>query len=300
MTEDELDDVIRKQGIRAGEGLHDEIYLWTLRWCRIHWDEPDEWIFGILLNQFKSRGRELFILKGEIRKAIPRARRYIASKDPTMVLPEGYTPLEVVEARPGPKGKVDPELQASVLAAPGLRNGSRLGKGSETPVGEILERLFGDSLVCIGRTKGFGLTQPLRKHWLERSRFIVPNPMTKPMGRTQEGNLSSRTLNNVGERWFLVVEFDGGLGFRFDDQEKLLWHLAESQRIVMVVFSGNKSWHGWFDVRGIGEREALEWFEYAIRLGADKIMWGKVQWTRLAGGINEKTGKEQKLLYFDY
>jgi hypothetical protein len=227
--ENEIDDVIRKQKvIRAGEGLHDEIYRWALRWTRIHWEMSDEWIFRIALNEFKNRGRELSVLEGEIKRAISRARRWIASQDKTLVLPEGYGTPEVSESKPGPKTKVDVELQARVLAAPGLTARLRLGKGSETPLRDVLERLFGDSLVCIGRTKGFGLTQRLPKR-LNGARFIVPNPFSKPYGKTQDGKWSSRTLNNVGERWFLVVEFDDGLAFRFDDQERLLCHLAESQ-----------------------------------------------------------------------
>ena len=66
-----------------------------------------------------------------------------------------------------------------------------------------------------------------------------------------------------------------------------------------VVFSGNKSYHGWFDVREMEEEKAKEWFEYAIRLGADIMMYTLNQWTRIPGGINEKTGKEQKLIYFN-
>src|SRR4029077_8262091 len=38
--------------------------------------------------------------------------------------------------------------------------------------------------------------------------FIVPSPMSKPFGTTQDGRKSARCLDNVGARRFLVVEFD--------------------------------------------------------------------------------------------
>jgi hypothetical protein len=47
------------------------------------------------------------------------------------------------------------------------------------------------------------------------------------------------------------------------------------------------------------EEKAKEWFEYAIRLGADIMMYTLKKWTRIPGGINEKTGKERKLIYFN-
>ena len=82
---------------------------------------------------------------------------------------------------------------------------------SESHAEKIVDSLFpGDPLLCAGPSSNFVLTRP-RKEWsgfLSRQQFIVPSPMIKRKGRTQDGDLSARSLENVGPRKFLVIEFD--------------------------------------------------------------------------------------------
>jgi hypothetical protein len=127
--------------------------------------------------------------------------------------------------------------------------------------------------------------------------FVVPNPMSNGTGKTRDGKPSTRCLDNVKERWFLVIEFHD---LRLESQEKLLWHLGKLRRLVMVVYSGRKSLHGWFEVRGDSEEGSMEFFRYAVSLGADKEMRKLCQWTRIPRGTNSRTGNEQTLLYYDF
>ena len=61
--------------------------------------------------------------------------------------------------------------------------------------------------------------------------------------------MSPRALANVGARRYLVLDFDEG---DKDDHATIIWHLREKWQqitgLVMVLDSGNKSLHGWWDV----------------------------------------------------
>jgi hypothetical protein len=160
----------------------------------------------------------------------------------------------------------------------------------------------GETLVCIGATKKIFRTdrlgQFLRQERLETLQYIVPNPMAKEWGRTKDRSHDSmHWLENVGPRWFLVVEFDNG---SVNEQCALHHHLAGLRRLVMLVSSGNKSIHGWYRAGESGEsRGDLEFMNEAQRLGADPRMWTPSQFTRCPGGTNSSTGKRQQLIYFN-
>src|SRR5262249_9075814 len=133
---------------------------------------------------------------------------------------------------------------------------------------------------------------------LANLQFIVPNPMKGAFGTNQEGRKSIRCLDNVLERRFLVVEFDD-LGLA--DQLKLAWHLTQWKpefRLRMIVFSGNKSYHSWFDVKRFDDPEIMGFMDYAIRIGADPATKTACQYVRIPGGINQKTGIRQSVIHF--
>ena len=92
----------------------------------------------------------------------------------------------------------------------------------------MIDQLFPGNplLFCVGFSK-FKFPTKLRDTWrgtLFRCEFIVPSPMSKPIGITQDGKPSPRSLDNTGPRRFLVVEFDSGT---FDRHAAVLWHLAK-------------------------------------------------------------------------
>jgi hypothetical protein len=261
------------------------------------WDSPDDDIFQTVKRECRGCGRNVDY---EIRHSIATGRLFLARVNGWEWNGQKYE----ADTSPRPQRvEVDFELQRRLLkecAAPGLC----------TPtVGplEALQRVFGQALVCAGVDQFNAKTAQLDGHvfrgnerWLRRYQFIVPNPMSKRYGRTKDGlRWSEKTLDNTGERRHVVVEFDGDLAFRFEEQWKLLWHLGQTRPLVMVVHSGNKSLHGWYQVHGLAEAEVWEFFRYAESIGADHEMWSVCQFTRIPGGVNRKTGREQKLMFFN-
>jgi len=131
--------------------------------------------------------------------------------------------------------------------------------------------------------------------------FVVPSPMSARRGETRDGHASSRCLANSGPRRHLVVESDA---LTKPDQAKVLAHIAKVVPMVMVVDSGGKSLHGWFDVRELQELAQAVVFAWACRLGADPHTWTRCQWVRMPGGtrydVNGLPGPKggQAVLYY--
>lgn len=195
--------------------------------------------------------------------------------------------------------------------------------GSENHAESIIDSLFpGDPLLCACRSLNFVLTRP-RTEWsgfLSRQQFIVPSAMIKRKGRTQDGKLSPRSLENVGARKFLVVEFDfvesDDVGYPspaapmlqrlaaqgvsvLDLCAALHAQLSELRPLTLVVHSGGKSLHGWYPCDGDKEQDLMHRFmRYAVSLGADPATWTKIQFVRMPDGVREN-GNRQRVVYFD-
>jgi hypothetical protein len=163
---------------------------------------------------------------------------------------------------------------------------------------EIVDALFpGDPLLCVGRSNHEFATR-LRSEWrggLAALQLIVPSPMMKRIGLTQDGKESAHTLEATGARRFLVVEQDTGT---IDDQAAVLWHLAGYAPLTLIVHSGSKSVHGWFYCSGQSEAKILyPFFWYAVLLGADPSTWTRSQFVRMPDGTRAN-GKRQTVFYF--
>jgi hypothetical protein len=120
--------------------------------------------------------------------------------------------------------------------------------------------------------------------------------MSAATGLTAEGNWSAHTKNNTGPRVYGAVEFDVGT---VPEHASLLIYLASKLPLVMMVFSGNKSLHGWFKTSHVTENEVLEFYQLAVRLGADSKLHSPSQFTRLPMGTHGTTGRQQRVLYFN-
>lgn len=185
----------------------------------------------------------------------------------------------------------------------------------------LLCHLFPDDpLLCIGASQcvfdTVRLSEWQRYLFSSRPQFIVPNPMTQRLGRTQDGKLSARSNNNTGPRRFLVVEFDFkpgtiksdkallefgiqfGLRNTLDLCACLLNELAKRAPLALVVWSGGKSLHGWFPVGGADPRGVEAFFQYACNLGADRQTWTPSQFVRLPLGCRD-TGVIQSVVFFN-
>ncbi len=163
---------------------------------------------------------------------------------------------------------------------------------------EIIDVLFpGNPLLCVGASSYAFDTKP-REEWrgeLADMQLLVPSPMSKLKGLTQEGKESSHCLDNTGQRRFLVCEFDSGTT---DEHAAILLHLASRAPLALAVHSGNKSLHGWFYCAGQTEERLRGFMEYAVSLGADPATWTRSQFVRMPDGTRDN-GKSQAVYYFN-
>jgi hypothetical protein len=154
------------------------------------------------------------------------------------------------------------------------------------------------ALLCVAKAQNFAATLP-REEWRGRLndwQFIVPSPMTARTGLNQNGEDTPRCLQNTGARRYLVIEADTGTA---DEQAAILLHLASEAPLALALHSGGKSVHGWFYCAGQPEESLRLFMRRACRLGADYHTFTRCQLVRLPEGLNAKTGKRQRVHYFN-
>ncbi len=163
----------------------------------------------------------------------------------------------------------------------------------------LIDALFpGDPLLCVAREKPQQAITAPRSTWrgeLETCALMVPSPMRSISGITKSGARSTRCVDNVGPRTFLVIEFDDG---DLDSQAARLWHFAQHAPLVLVVFSGGRSLHGWFNCVGVPEDSLRNFMRRCVRLGADPATWCPCQMVRVPGGLRDN-GQRQAVYYFN-
>lgn len=198
---------------------------------------------------------------------------------------------------------LDPAYRAEVVNRGGFaldalcNNAARLPQDTAT----WLRTIYAETdLVCAGFTGTSFLTRP-RDEVAEMSlrhvfEYVNPSPMSARNGLTGEGVLSEHCLKNCGPKVWQVVEFDTG---QSHEHSAILWHLAHRLPLRIVVYSGGKSVHGWFDVKDVSEDVVHEFFAEAVMLGADPKMWSVCQFSRMPGGTNPKTGRRQEVLIYE-
>jgi len=162
------------------------------------------------------------------------------------------------------------------------------------------DQLFpGNPLLCVGFTKARFMTAPREEFRgkLSGLSLIVPSPMSSLTGkRKSDGKESAHTLANTGPRHYLVTEFDHG---NPDEQAALLWHLRKFAPVVMVLSSGGKSLHGWWDCAGVDESITGRFMRYAVSIGADPATWCRSQFVRLPQGWRADKAKRQEVYFFN-
>ena len=126
--------------------------------------------------------------------------------------------------------------------------------------------------------------------------LVVPSPMTSKFGQTQDGKPSQHTLDSTGARRFLVAEFDSG---GLDEHAAVIWHLRKFLPLVMVLHSGGKSLHAWWNCGGFPEERLLRFFRYAVSLGADPPTWTRSQFVRVPQGWREDKQAVQAVHFFN-
>ena len=162
---------------------------------------------------------------------------------------------------------------------------------------EFVDALFpGNPLLCCASFRHkFGTRLRSNWHKMEGLQFIVPNPMTAKVGKTQQGKLSEHTKENTGRRRFLVIDQDDG---ELDQQAAILLHLAEIAPMALAMHSGGKSLHGWFYCGDKEENDLRRFMQYAVSLGADRQMWKPSQFARMPDGLRNLV-KRQCVYFFN-
>jgi hypothetical protein len=185
---------------------------------------------------------------------------------------------------------------------------------------QIVDTLFpGNPLLCLGRSANYFLTRRRESFRGRESafQFIVPNPMIKATGLTQDDRKSERCLDNTGPRRFLVAEFDisendeqwapyvqewhaKGISV-LDANVALLLELARRGRprlpLVLAVYSGGKSIHSWYWCEGSTDEQLRPFMVRAVRLGADRATWTRCQLVRMPDGTRDN-GRRQHVHFF--
>ena len=166
-----------------------------------------------------------------------------------------------------------------------------------TDASYFVNSLIGSGLICVGIGVSKFETAPYQDLVMRLSKyeFVVPNAMSALEGkRKSDGELSAHTLDNTGPRQNIVVEFDDGA--TPDEQAARHIWLSEFRKLRLVVFSGSKSLHGWYEAQN--EVDDRKFMEEAVRLGGDPKTWLRSQFVRLPNGQREN-GTIQRVEFFD-
>lgn len=164
---------------------------------------------------------------------------------------------------------------------------------------DMLNQIYpADALLCVGFEARVFATGSIPEiaNWLNvRSiEFITPSPASKREGITKEGRTSPHCEDATGPKLFQVIEFDSG-----DPRQHVACHLhlARQMPLMMLVYSGGKSVHGWYRV--LPDADLRAFFYDASLLGGDHVMWSKAQFSRMPEGVNLLHNRQQRVLYFD-
>lgn len=273
----------RRKDIRA-KGLHQEIFAAAA--YLVEEGNADDYIFQ-LLRAAADTVDERNVPDREILGAIRYARRKAEGGEKTErwpILAESYR-AEVV----GANIEEGRELTANEASL-----------SQETAF--YIEQLYRPSNLVCGGYSAFEFVTRMRNEIRDYAanganfEYVNPSPMSAFVGTNKDGAVSDHTEDNTGPKIYQVVEFDSGT---IHEHAAVLTHLAKRLPLALMVYSGGKSLHGWFYCPLAPAETMHAFFTEACSLGADRVMWGKSQFSRMPGAINAKTGKRQSVLYFN-
>lgn len=130
---------------------------------------------------------------------------------------------------------------------------------------------------------------------LSQIQYICPAALkSKDMGRC---------IANVMHRHYLVYESDRpGLASNWDAQAGCIERLMKDMPLRLIVWSGGKSLHAWFDISTRRKDHVQNFLGTCIKLGADPAALRPAQLVRMPYGIrleSNKSPKIQKVLFYD-
>jgi hypothetical protein len=135
--------------------------------------------------------------------------------------------------------------------------------------------------------------------------WYIPNPVIGNAAMTKTtGRLSERALDNIGPRWYLVIEFDEGSK---DDNAKIISHLRDEYfrmcietSLVMILDSGGKSLHSFWFVKDLSEDDVGRMGKRAFELGAcSSTLQNRAQMVRVPDVLRPETNRIQEIYYLN-
>jgi hypothetical protein len=164
---------------------------------------------------------------------------------------------------------------------------------------EIFNHHYDDNdIICMGEDV-FSMHSDFVENWKHRTeeelqdyQYICPNPLK---------NLDDgRKEINIKERKFIIFESDHDLlAKNWNGQSAVIERLTAILPLRMVVYSGNKSLHGWFDATDADAESHLWRFnKMAIRLGADRSCLRLAQPCRTPWAIRKNNNHVQKVIWY--
>lgn len=270
--------------MRPGEGLHVDIFRAAI--LMLEERIPEDVVFEFL-RQAANRVTDRHVPDREIHGAIQSAKdRLAGGKIETSRWPAYSEQL---------RSEIVSRSNVSVADL-----GAMSEALSQDPWFYLCQLYRDDEFVCLGEMASVFFTKRRKDlfHSVQTSKFeyVNPSPMTEEFGFTKDGVVSAHTLDNCGPKTYQVVEFDHG---QISDHAAIHWWLAGFAPLIMLVYSGGKSLHGWYNVRNMNEVDVLSFFSRAVQVGADPKMWSRCQFSRLPAGLNRKTGKAQTVVLFE-
>ena len=198
---------------------------------------------------------------------------------------------------PQPKTTLIAQVMQEAGSLQQLRDDSPVKEPGKLDTGEILDRFYQEQdFLCMGRTNKLSETE--ERIWFRGResdyQLLVPNAMSAAIGTKRDGSPSKRCLDNSGPWITQVIEFDYGT---LDEQASLHLKLrSRGARLRMVVYSGGKSLHGWYDVKDWSADQLMAFRGDAAALGADRMMFTACQFTRTPNALRDN-GKSQEVVY---
>lgn len=269
-----------RKPFKQGDGIHSDIYIAA---CYLLDDGySQEEIFPFL-----RKGCDCVVERNIPDREIWSAIRYAAMKVKGLI--QSYR---------WPKADVNLQNEIKSKFPADMMRLKRQAEGYDQTQAHYLRLLYPpESLVCIAADAYNWQTLPLddaikvvNSYYME---YINPSPMSALTGITEEGKVSSHCRNNTGDRTWLVIEFDQA---SLSDQHSYHQYLSLTAFQRLMVYSGSKSIHGWYDFSGLSESQATNFFELAALLGCDPRTWSKSQFVRMPAGRNHKTQRIQKII----
>lgn len=124
-------------------------------------------------------------------------------------------------------------------------------------------------------------TETFETRYLRSCSHVCANTKNNKYGTTEKGKKTQHSKNQIDFRSYVVIESDC---LAIEDQWKALEYLSRNLPLVMIVSSGGKSLHGWFDVLDVPEATVQRFFDIACTLGADPAIYKVSQWVRMPYG----------------